>query len=153
MTRLTRVGGMPVPEGPAADDQPLRLLFRIRAKAAQHFAGALQTVGLFEPQALRFHDAGLPLRCGCHHAEDGHQVGNGGGGESDAAELAAGYEDCPFAYFHIRTKALKIICDKPTAINLDGELRTAETVHIEVAKEKVRFFYPKELSFSLSVTA
>ena len=48
---------------------------------------------------------------------------------------------------HYRTDKLRIICDKPTAINLDGELRTAQTVEMSIAKEKVRFFYPKGLSW------
>lgn len=42
---------------------------------------------------------------------------------------------------------MKILCDKPTAINLDGELRTSDVVNISVAQEKVRFFYPKDLSW------
>ena len=48
---------------------------------------------------------------------------------------------------YFRTDKVKIICDKPTAINLDGELRTAEVVEMSVAKEKLRFFYPKGLSW------
>ena len=40
-----------------------------------------------------------------------------------------------------------IRCDKPTPVNLDGELRVAGTVDIRVAKEKLRFFYPKGLTF------
>lgn len=66
---------------------------------------------------------------------------------------AGRFRELPHLVRHFRVKELTIHCDKPTAINLDGELRTAETVRIEVAKEKVRFFYPKELSFSLPVTA
>ena len=61
---------------------------------------------------------------------------------------AGRFRELPHLVRHFRVKELTIRCDKPTAINLDGELRTAETVHIEVAKEKVRFFYPKELSFA-----
>ena len=57
------------------------------------------------------------------------------------------YAELPKLVRHIRTKALKVICDKPTAINLDGELRTATEVEIAVADEKIRFFYPKELTF------
>lgn len=55
------------------------------------------------------------------------------------------YKELPRLVRHIRTKELKILCDKPTAINLDGELRTATTVDIRVAEEKLRFFYPKGL--------
>ena len=39
------------------------------------------------------------------------------------------------------------------AINLDGELRTATEVVFEIAKEKLRFFYPKGLSFAVKDTA
>ena len=60
---------------------------------------------------------------------------------------AGRFRELPHLVRHFRVKELTIHCDKPTPINLDGELRTAETVHIEVAKEKVRFFYPKELTF------
>jgi diacylglycerol kinase family enzyme len=46
---------------------------------------------------------------------------------------------------HFKTKELKIICDKPTAVNLDGELLTAQEVTMTIAQEKLRFFYPKGL--------
>ena len=46
---------------------------------------------------------------------------------------------------HFRTKELKIICDKETPINLDGELRVAKEVTFSIADEKLRFFYPKGL--------
>lgn len=46
-----------------------------------------------------------------------------------------------------RTKRVKITCDKPTAISLDGELRTAQEIVMEVAQEKLRFFYPKGLTW------
>ena len=49
---------------------------------------------------------------------------------------------------HIPTDHVRILCDKPTAINLDGELRTAQVVDISLAKEKVRFFYPKGLTWA-----
>ena len=48
---------------------------------------------------------------------------------------------------HFRTDKLRIICDKPTSINLDGELRTAQEVEISIAPEKLRFFYPAQLSW------
>ena len=55
------------------------------------------------------------------------------------------YRDYPHLIRHFRTDRVKIICDKPTAVNLDGELRTAQVVEMSVAKEKIRFFYPKGL--------
>ncbi|MBQ2853981.1 MAG: YegS/Rv2252/BmrU family lipid kinase [Oscillospiraceae bacterium] len=53
---------------------------------------------------------------------------------------------------YIKTDSIKIICDKPTAINLDGELRTAETVEMRVAQEKIRFFYPRGLTWQAKET-
>jgi len=48
---------------------------------------------------------------------------------------------------YIKTDRVKITCDKPTPINLDGELRTAQVVEMKVAEEKIRFFYPKGLTW------
>ena len=63
------------------------------------------------------------------------------------------YKELPHLVRHFRTKELKILCDKPTSINLDGELRTAEEVHIRIAQEKLRFFYPKELTWQVQEPA
>lgn len=52
---------------------------------------------------------------------------------------------------HFKTDHLRILCDKPTNINLDGELRVAQTVDISIAKEKLRFFYPKQLTWQATV--
>lgn len=57
------------------------------------------------------------------------------------------YAQLPDLVRHFRTDHITIHCDKPTPINLDGELRTAQVVDMSVAKEKVRFFYPKELTW------
>ena len=46
---------------------------------------------------------------------------------------------------YLQTDHIRVICDKPTAINLDGELRTAETADFRVSEKKIRFFYPKGL--------
>jgi len=54
---------------------------------------------------------------------------------------------------YIKTDRVTIICDKPTAINLDGELRTAQVIEMSVAKEKIRFFYPKGLSWQAKAPA
>ena len=52
---------------------------------------------------------------------------------------------------HFRTDRVKIICDKPTSINLDGELRTAKEIVFSIAQEKIRFFYPKGLTFAAKI--
>ena len=61
------------------------------------------------------------------------------------------YAKCPDLIRHFRTDKVKIICDKETPINLDGELRTAKTVEISLAREKIRFFYPKGLVWQKAV--
>ena len=61
---------------------------------------------------------------------------------------AGKYKELPHLVRHFKTNAVTIRCDKPTSINLDGELRVAETVHIRIADEKIRFFYPKGLTYA-----
>ena len=73
-------------------------------------------------------------------------------------EVIGKYKDGRYAEFpelirHFRTKAVRIICDGPTAINLDGELRTASEVEFRIAEEKLRFFYPKGLTWSTKIPA
>lgn len=55
------------------------------------------------------------------------------------------YQELPQFVRHFQTQHLRIVCDGPSAINLDGELRTAQTMDISLAEEKVRFFYPRGL--------
>ena len=57
------------------------------------------------------------------------------------------YKELPKLVRHIKTDSIQIICDKPATINLDGELRIAQTVNIRIADEKLRFFYPKGLKY------
>jgi len=57
------------------------------------------------------------------------------------------YRELPKLVRYFKTDSIEIRCDKPTAINLDGELRMAETVNIRIADEKLRFFYPKGLTY------
>ena len=58
---------------------------------------------------------------------------------------AGRYKELPHLVKHYRTDRITIRCDKDTPINLDGELRVAKTVHMRLASEKIRFFYPKDL--------
>lgn len=57
------------------------------------------------------------------------------------------YADYPHLIRHLKTDHITIHCDKPTAVNLDGELRVAQDVDFRIAEEKVRFFYPKDLTW------
>ena len=63
------------------------------------------------------------------------------------------YADFPHLIRHFRTDHLKILCDGETPINVDGELRMGNVVDISVAKEKLRFFYPKGLTWSKKIHA
>ena len=60
---------------------------------------------------------------------------------------AGKYKELSHLVRHFKTDHLVIRCDKPTTINLDGELRVADTVDIRIAEEKLRFFYPKGLTY------
>jgi len=57
------------------------------------------------------------------------------------------YKELPELVRHVRTNELTISCDKPTPINLDGEERTAEQVYIRLSDKKLRFFYPRGLTY------
>ena len=60
---------------------------------------------------------------------------------------AGRYRELPRYIRHFRTDSLTIRAKGPTAINLDGELRRAEEIRISLAEEKLRFFYPKGLTW------
>ncbi len=57
------------------------------------------------------------------------------------------YKELPQLARHIQTDAIRVVCDKPSPISLDGELLTAQTVEFSVAQEKIRFFYPRGLTW------
>jgi diacylglycerol kinase family enzyme len=58
------------------------------------------------------------------------------------------YAELPHLVKHYRTDRVKIICDKETPVNVDGELLMAKEVDLSIADQKIRFFYPKGLSFA-----
>ena len=55
------------------------------------------------------------------------------------------YATLPHLVRRITTDRVKIYCDKPSPLNLDGELRMSDVADIRLADEKIRFFYPKGL--------
>ena len=59
------------------------------------------------------------------------------------------YKELDHLATYYKTDKIVIHCDKPTPINVDGELRTAQVVEMSTAKEKIRFFYPKGLSWAV----
>ena len=63
------------------------------------------------------------------------------------AYKAGKYANFPDLIRYYSTDHVKIICDQETGINLDGEKREATVIDMRVADEKLRFFYPKGLTF------
>jgi diacylglycerol kinase family enzyme len=59
------------------------------------------------------------------------------------------YKQLPHLVRHFKTDKVRILCDQDTPINLDGELRVAQEVTLRIADEKVRFFYPKGLTWKV----
>ena len=57
------------------------------------------------------------------------------------------YKELSTVARYVKTDRVKVIADHLIPINLDGELRTAQTIEMKVSKKKVRFFYPKGLSW------
>ena len=57
------------------------------------------------------------------------------------------YKELPHLVRHFRTDSVRILCDKPSDISLDGELQVAQDITISLAQEKIRFFYPKGLTW------
>lgn len=59
------------------------------------------------------------------------------------------YRQLPHLVRHFRVDSMKIICQRETPVNLDGELRIAKEIQFSVAKEKLRFFHPKTANLLL----
>ena len=57
------------------------------------------------------------------------------------------YKELPKLVRHLQSDRIVIRCDGHTAINLDGELRVSHVADIRIAEEKLRFFYPKGLTY------
>ena len=57
------------------------------------------------------------------------------------------YAELPHLVRYLRVKELKVRCDKATPINLDGEVRMAQVADFKVADMKLRFFYPRGLTW------
>ena len=60
---------------------------------------------------------------------------------------AGRYAELPQLVRHFRADRLTVRCDRPNAINLDGELRVSDRVDIRISDKKLRFFYPKGLTY------
>lgn len=58
------------------------------------------------------------------------------------------YAQYPELISHYRCRSLRIRCPKPSAVNLDGELLTESDVTVRISDYKIRFFYPKALTWN-----
>ena len=50
---------------------------------------------------------------------------------------------------HYRVSSFRMTCDKEVPVNVDGEAVFAKEVEFAIADEKLRFFYPRGLSFAV----
>ena len=60
---------------------------------------------------------------------------------------AGRYKELGHIAKYFRTDRVKITCDKPTSIQLDGELRVVEVADMRIADKKLNFFYPRGLTY------
>lgn len=61
---------------------------------------------------------------------------------------AGRYAEFPELFRHFSTDRVVIHCDREEVVNLDGEARYAKDVEIRLSDKRLRFFYPKGLSFA-----
>ena len=61
------------------------------------------------------------------------------------------YKELPKLVRHFRTDKIRILCDKPSPVSLDGELRLWQDVTMSVSDKKLRFFYPKSMTWQNKV--
>ncbi|MEF2836182.1 MAG: diacylglycerol kinase family protein [Oscillospiraceae bacterium] len=57
------------------------------------------------------------------------------------------YQQISHVARYVKTNCVKVFSEKPTAVNLDGETRVAREVVMKLAEEKLRFFYPRGLTW------
>lgn len=61
---------------------------------------------------------------------------------------AGKYREFPDLIRHFRVPEITICCDEPSRISIDGELLIAKDVTFRISEKKLRFFYPKGLSWA-----
>jgi diacylglycerol kinase family enzyme len=57
------------------------------------------------------------------------------------------YKKLPHLVRHIRTKEIKITCDRESPVQIDGEELITKALTLSIADKKIRFFYPKGLTW------
>ena len=63
------------------------------------------------------------------------------------------YKEISHVARYVQADSIRVHCDKPVPVNLDGEMRMAQDVTLRIAEENIRFFYPKGLSWEYTPTA
>ncbi len=58
------------------------------------------------------------------------------------------FAEYPELISHYRCRRVRVICEREEPVNLDGELLHSTDVTFELAEEKIRFFYPRGLSYA-----
>ena len=58
------------------------------------------------------------------------------------------YARLPHIVRHLQAKELTILCDKESPVSIDGEVLMTKEVTIAVTGEKLRFFYPRGLTWT-----
>ena len=48
---------------------------------------------------------------------------------------------------HYTAKRIVVRCDETEVVNLDGEARYGTEIEMKVSDKKIRFFYPKGLTY------
>ena len=52
---------------------------------------------------------------------------------------------------HIRTDRITVRCDRDSPVNQDGEIRMARNVQMKISDKKIRFFYPRGLTYASEI--
>jgi diacylglycerol kinase family enzyme len=60
------------------------------------------------------------------------------------------YADYPELIRHFRTNQIRIRCFEDSVVNLDGESMCTQDITFSVSDHKLRFFYPRGLTYSAS---
>ena len=64
------------------------------------------------------------------------------------AKYKAGkYQELGHIARHFRADRITVRCDGDSPVNLDGEIRTARNVQMQISDRKIRFFYPRGLQY------
>ena len=66
---------------------------------------------------------------------------------------AGKYRELPELVRHIRTDCIRVVTPKEAVVQMDGEALVTTDITFRVSDRKLRFFYPKGLSYRAAVPA